>query len=178
MSDDAMTAHGWLRHRVAPLLGADPDDVPLHVDDDGGLSLLRTDLHVSLSHHQAWRALAVSTDGAVGVDVLTVPEDADFVADTALVLSAEEITLVRSEPRALQGAAFAECWVRKEAYAKLRRTGLTAELAMLTFSPESRASSDVAFWSARIDDSCVAVATAGGRSPRVRLHRGADSSVA
>src|SRR2546426_161402 len=104
VGDDGATAHGWVRHRVAPLLGLEPDEVPLHVDDDGGLSLLATDLHVSLSHHQPWRALAVSTNGAVGVDVLTVPEDADFVADTALVLSADEITLVRSEPRARQGA--------------------------------------------------------------------------
>jgi phosphopantetheinyl transferase len=172
------SSHDWLRHLVAPLLAVEPCDVPLHRDADGGLSLPATGLQVSLSHHEAWQALAASFDDAVGVDVLTVPENADFVDATALVLSADEIEWVRTQPRALQGAAFAECWVRKEAYAKLRRTGLTPELPTLTFTPEPSARSDVSFWTAHIDDAYVAVATAASCSGRVRLHRRVDSVAA
>jgi len=169
-SDGPAPAHEWLRERVAPCLGVNPDDVPLHVDRDGGLSLLATDFHVSLSHHRQWRSVALSGDGPVGIDVLAVPEDADFVDDTTLVLSSDEIAWVHSAPREQQGAAFAECWVRKEAYAKLRRTGLTGELSQLTFSPKPISTPDVAFWMARVDDAMVAVATFGARVPEVRLH--------
>ena len=139
--------------------------------------MLATGFHVSLSHHRAWRAVAVSADGPVGVDVLTVPDDADFIDDTALVLSPEEIAWVRSHARAQHGAAFAECWTRKEAYAKLHRTGLIAGLPTLTFRPYPVADRDVAFWTTRVEDAFVAMAAAGALMPPVRLHRRADSLV-
>jgi hypothetical protein len=151
-------AHDWANERIASL-GRVARDASTH----------------SLSHHRDWLALAVSTGEPVGVDALTVPEHADFVSDTALVLSADEIAWVRSEPRVRQGAAFAECWVRNEAYAKMRGTGLTAELAGLTLSPDPSAGVDVGFWTARIEDAMVAVATTGSRESAVRLHHRDDS---
>jgi 4'-phosphopantetheinyl transferase len=124
----------------------------------------------SLSHHREWLAVGVSTAGPLGVDVLTVPPDADFVDDTALVLSADEIDWVRAQPDDRRGVAFAECWTRKEAYAKWRGTGLTADLRDLTLTPESEDES-VAFWVARIAETVVAVATRGPEPPTIRLHR-------
>jgi 4'-phosphopantetheinyl transferase len=166
----AQNSHSWVRERVAELLGGTPESVPLGVDDDGVLSFTTPGRRLNLSHHRDWFALAVSTGEPVGVDVLTVPDDAEFVTDTALVLSREEVELVRSSPRELRGTAFAGCWVRKEAYAKLRRTGLTAGLSGLTFSPAPARAANVAFWTARIEDAMVSVATTGVRAPEVRLH--------
>ena len=110
-------AHEWANERVASL-GVGRDASP-----------------VSLSHHRDWLVVGVSTGEALGVDVLTVPPDADFVGDTALVLSAAEIASVRSSPPTRRGVVFAECWTRKEAYAKLRGTGLTSDLRDMTLTP-------------------------------------------
>lgn len=130
-----LTSHAWLHECLAGLLDMPSADVPLEVDERGVLSVEGTAHQLSLSHHGDWLALAVSTGEAIGVDVLTVPPDADFVDDTALVLSPEEISLVKRCPNERQGTAFALCWVRKEAYAKMRRTGLTSDLAALTLTP-------------------------------------------
>jgi phosphopantetheinyl transferase len=164
--------HTWLRERVAGSLGVEPDDVPLRVDDGGALSLSGMARQLSLSHHRDWLALALSTGEPVGVDVLTVPDGAEFVADTGLVLSPDEIEFVRSSPPARRGAVFAECWVRKEAYAKLRRTGLTAELPGMTLSPVPVRTSGMVFWTARIEDALVSVSTIGSRAPEIRLRSG------
>jgi len=145
-------AHEWANECIATLPGCD-----------------RAGLASSLSHHRDWLAVAVSSDEPLGVDVLTVPPDADFVADTALVLSAAEIDWVRAHPPDERGAAFAECWTRKEAYAKWRGTGLTSDLRELTLTPTSDDAS-VVFWTARIQDALVAIVTRGPDPPRVRMH--------
>jgi 4'-phosphopantetheinyl transferase len=152
------TSHAWLRDCLAALLDLPSTDVPLHVDDCGAPALPGTALQVSLSHHGDWLALAASTSGHVGVDVLTVPADADFVDDTDLVLSPQEITLVKRCPHDRQGTAFALCWARKEAYAKMRRTGLTSELPGVTLTPRVGVRG-VAVWSHQLHDAVVALAT-------------------
>jgi hypothetical protein len=144
-------AHEWANERVSSLRGGD-----------------RQSSSVSISHHRDWLAVGLSTGEALGVDVLTVPADADFVTDTALVLSRDEIALVQSSALDQHGLVFAECWTRKEAYAKLRGTGLTSNLPELTLTPAPDDSS-VAFWTARIGDAFVAVATLGPETPIVQL---------
>jgi len=146
------TAHEWANQRIARLAAATHEDLPS-----------------SLSHHRDWLAVAVSTGERLGVDVLTVPPDADFVDDTALVLSADEIGWVRAHPPDQCGVAFAECWTRKEAYAKWRGTGLTSDLRELTLTPTSDDAS-VVFWTARIQDALVAIVTRGPDPPRVHMH--------
>jgi phosphopantetheinyl transferase len=146
------SAHEWANARSATLQAAD-----------------RERSWSSLSHHRDWLAVGVSTGEPLGVDVLTVPPDADFIGDTALVLSSAEIDWVRAHPPDLRGAAFAECWTRKEAYAKWRGTGLTSDLRDLTLTPESD-DPDVAFWTARIADVSVAIVTGGPAEAEVRVH--------
>jgi phosphopantetheinyl transferase len=123
----------------------------------------------SLSHHRDWLAVGASAGERLGVDVLTVPLDVDFLDDTGLVLSRQEIEWVRAHPPGERGAAFAECWTRKEAFAKLRGTGLTADLRELTLTPDAD-DEDVAFWTAPIGDAFVAVATRGPHPADVRIH--------
>jgi 4'-phosphopantetheinyl transferase len=125
----------------------------------------------SLSHHRDWLAVGVSSAEGLGVDVLVVPSDAEFVDDTALVLSTTEIEWVRAHSVELRGVAFAECWTRKEAYAKWRGTGLTADLRHLTLTPVSD-DATVAFWTVRLGDAFVAVASDGPEPPDVRIHIG------
>ena len=164
-----LTNHGWLHERLAELLELRSPDVPLWVDERGALSVEGTAHQLSFSHHGDWLALAVSTSGAVGVDVLTVPPDADFVDDTALVLSPEEISLVKRCPRDRQGIVFARCWVRKEAYAKMLRTGLTADLAAVTLTPAADAC-DVSFFSRWLPSAALALAADSSTACGVVFH--------
>ncbi|HXY94653.1 MAG TPA: 4'-phosphopantetheinyl transferase superfamily protein [Acidimicrobiia bacterium] len=129
----------------------------------------RSDAPSSLSHHRDWLAIGVSSAERLGVDVLAVPSNADFVNDTALVLSATEIEWIRAHSADLRGVAFAECWTRKEAYAKWRGTGLTADLRCLTLTPVSD-DATVVFWTARVADAFVTVASDGPEPPDVRIH--------
>jgi phosphopantetheinyl transferase len=153
--DGQAVAHEWANERIATL-----------PDGDRGAP-------TSLSHHRDWLAVGVSTSGPLGVDVLTVPPDADFVDDTALVLSTAEIEWVRAHEPERHGVAFAECWTRKEAYAKWRGTGLTADLRDLTLTPVSDDPA-VGFFAAQVGEAFVAVATSGPNPPDVRLHAPAD----
>jgi phosphopantetheinyl transferase len=146
-----LAVHSWV-HQCLP-------GMPLLVDRRGALAPADGAGRLSLSDHGGWVVLAHSADEPVGVDVLAIPPDADFIDDTALVLSGPEIDWVWAHAPDLRGAAFALTWVRKEAYAKLRGTGLTADLARVTLTPDvgpPRAS----FWTGRLPDGVVAVATA------------------
>lgn len=151
--------HGWMRQRVADVLGVPPDRVPLHLDRRGAPVLYGCVNRLGLSHHEDRVALAVSDSEPVGIDILMVPTDASFVGDTGFVLSPAEIHLVRSAVPERRGALFASCWTRKEAYAKLLRTGLTCGLDRLTLTPCTPLTAGAQLWTDRRGGSVVSVAT-------------------
>jgi len=170
-----IVAHHWLHVRLGEFLDIDPADVALRVGSNRALALDGDTRSVSFSHHHSRVALAVSADAPIGVDVLELPEDARFVADTDLVLSSSEIALVRSSSPARQPIAFAHCWTRKEAYGKMRGTGLTADLAELTLTPRAPSQLDASLRSYELRDAVVAVATA---EPTPRTHSDSEATEA
>jgi phosphopantetheinyl transferase len=154
-----MAIHRWMHERVAEVLDVPADRLPLGIDRCGAPALDGFVHQVGLSHHEDRVALAVSDGELVGIDVLTVPTDASFVVDTGLVLSDAEIALVRFAAPERRGPLFAMCWTRKEAYAKLLRTGLTPGLDRLTLTPSAEDTAGARFWTARLGDAVVSVAT-------------------
>lgn len=81
------------------------------------------DVQFSLSHTDGCVAVAVGT-GAVGVDVEKIASADLRIADR--FFTPHEAQWVREN--ASQRAAFYEIWTKKEAYLKMRGTGLTASL--------------------------------------------------
>jgi phosphopantetheinyl transferase len=162
--------HYWVHQRLGALLGLAPADVPLGVDASGAPTVAGTGLHLSLSHHGEWIAMAVSDDAPVGIDVLAIPDDVGYLADTGLVLSPDEIEFVRSSPAARRGSAFAHCWVRKEAYAKAAGVGLlaTEDLAAFSLTPDA-ARPDVSIWSRTLGGVALGIASATPTPPTQRL---------
>jgi 4'-phosphopantetheinyl transferase len=166
-----VAAHRWLHERVGGMLGVAPDVVPIRIATSGALSLEGIPLHLSLSHDGKWLALAVSDHEAVGVDVLTIPPEVDYLSDTRLVLSPDEIGLVRSSPRDRRGRAFAHCWVRKEAYAKLHGVGLLTTEDLAAFSLVPRGDHRKAAVSSReLNGVVVGIASATPVLPTIALH--------
>jgi phosphopantetheinyl transferase len=160
--------HRWLLAHLGDALGVRPDDLALSATASGAPVLREPACAISFSHHHDWLAAAVSDAQPIGLDVLTVPATTDFLPDTASVLSSEEIAYVRSFAREHRGSAFATTWTRKEAYAKLRQTGLTADLPRMTLTPAT--TEPVAFWSDRVAGCFVTVATLGTHAPHVKTH--------
>jgi 4'-phosphopantetheinyl transferase len=156
-----IVAHHWLRVRLGTLFDIAPADVPLRVGSSGALALDGDARSVSFSHHKAHIALAVSADASIGVDVLELPDDTRFVGDTGLVLSSPEIALVRASTPPRRPAVFAHCWTRKEAYGKMRGSGLTADLPAITLTPRAPSQLDASLRSYEFADVVVAVATPG-----------------
>jgi 4'-phosphopantetheinyl transferase len=154
-----VVAHHWLHARLGALLDVALADVPLRIGGSGALALNGDTRSVSFSHHHAHVALAVS-DAAIGVDILELPDDTRWVGDTSLVLSSSEVALVRSSPLARRPTVFAHCWTRKEAFGKMRGTGLTADLATLTLTPQAPSQLDGSVRSYELIDAVVALATA------------------
>lgn len=81
------------------------------------------DVQFSLSHTDGCVAVAVGT-GAVGVDVEKIASADLRIADR--FFTPREAQWIREN--ASQRAAFYEIWTKKEAYLKMRGTGLTASL--------------------------------------------------
>lgn len=154
-----LAIHRWMRACVAEVLGVSADRLPLGIDRCGAPVLAGPVHHLGLSHHEDHVALAMSDGEPVGIDVLTVPTDVRFLADTGLVLSAAEITLVRSAVVERRGPLFATCWTRKEAYAKLLRTGLTHGLDRLTLTPSAERAARARLWTRQLGDAVVSIAT-------------------
>jgi 4'-phosphopantetheinyl transferase len=63
-------------------------------------------------------------DAPVGVDVEVVPRGEDYL-ELMDALEPRERSAVRAAPAAQRAAAFAQCWVRKEAYLKGTGEGLS-----------------------------------------------------
>ncbi|MER6583005.1 4'-phosphopantetheinyl transferase superfamily protein [Nonomuraea sp. NPDC001023] len=80
-------------------------------------------LHVSVSHSEDRVAVAVTTEGPLGVDVEAVP--ADPVDDLArCALTEAELAVLEAFPQEDRYEAFAKVWVRKEAALKATGHGL------------------------------------------------------
>ncbi|MDX5566337.1 4'-phosphopantetheinyl transferase superfamily protein [Streptomyces sp. ID05-04B] len=92
----------------------------------------------SVTHSGALVGVAVSSDGAVGLDVedCEVPVDVEGAARTAL--SGTELAALHALPPAERGPAFLRVWTRKEAVLKALGVGLRMPLRGLEVSsPEA-----------------------------------------
>lgn len=128
-----LAAHGGLRRLLGHYLGMRADEVvfvredcPLCGGPHGRPAVRGGGIHFSLSHSGdlAFVGLAATP---VGVDVEVHPEAevSALVADSLHPREREEFALLPLEDRP---AAFARCWVRKEAYLKGTGEGLVGGL--------------------------------------------------
>ncbi len=113
---DYAFAHDFLRRVLARYLGCEPAAVEIVVDARGKPEVAGRRLCFSLSHSGAAVAVAVTADGAVGVDVEQVREVPDWEAIAACYFPAGE-----------RDGDFLRNWTRMEARAKASGRGLGSE---------------------------------------------------
>jgi len=114
------------RRLLADEFGCAPAEVPLKVDPGGRLGVAGDTVGVSLAHSAGLVAVALSRDGAVGIDL----ERADR-EPTALAwfCSPAERRWLDTLPRADRQTGFVRLWTRKEACLKAAGTGIDRRLS-------------------------------------------------
>ena len=128
-----VVTHVWLRRLLGRLLDMPPASVPLaagacaNCGGPHGKPQLppATGLHFSLSRAGDVALCAVS-GVPVGADIEAVPSGAAYL-ELMSALEPRERSAVRALPEPERAAAFAQCWVRKEAYLKGTGEGLSRE---------------------------------------------------
>jgi len=128
-----------LRLVLGAALDVDPRAVPLATGALGKPRLAGlSELSFNLSHCEGAAAIALTTAGAIGVDV----ECAGRVDEQHLIASrffdASEAETIAGLPRGLAESAFLRCWTAKEAVLKASGVGLTQPLRDVVVDADPR----------------------------------------
>ena len=122
-------AYALHRLLLGHALGVDAADVPLWREQSGRPRVGEGAIHTSISHADAWVALAVSNAGPVGVDIEPLAR-LGMIAEIAgsLCHPQEAAALDGCEPGRRDRELLA-LWVRKEALLKAAGVGLSREMS-------------------------------------------------
>lgn len=129
-TDRDQLALGYSLHRLllAKVLGRDASDVPIGRDAKGCPRLSGSRLTTSLSHADHCVAVAIATEGPVGVDI-ELTERAPVVPEIAeRVCHPSDLVGLAALPGLARDEALLALWVRKEAYLKAAGIGLQREM--------------------------------------------------
>jgi 4'-phosphopantetheinyl transferase len=112
--------------RVLGALTATPaHEVVLRTGDHGKPAIEGAPLHFNLSHSADRAVLAVSTAGALGIDIEAVAPRRPFARLARRFFAGSEIEWFEAHAPADRRAAFYRMWTLKEAYLKALGTGLS-----------------------------------------------------
>lgn len=134
-------AKGATRQILAHYLVAPPRSLIFDTGSFGKPFLRSGELRFNLSHSGEFALLAVAKEMEVGVDVEEIREIEDAAEIAGRMFSAGESRKLRSVLSSeIGGAAFFNCWTRKEAFIKALGEGLSHPLDTfeVTFLPEEK----------------------------------------
>lgn len=126
--DRFVAARGLLRVLLGAALGCPPPSLRFRYNTYGKPALAFDSLRLgfNLSHSDGAALFALAWGREAGVDIERVPLGVDVETLAERFLSAEEAAALRSLPPAGRPDAFAQAWVRCEAYAKALGMGLSS----------------------------------------------------
>jgi 4'-phosphopantetheinyl transferase len=124
-----IAAHGLLRRILGAKLGLHPSAVGFVTGPAGKPELLdaqnQSRLRFSLSYTDGLALIVVTAGCAVGLDVERVREENDLLDLAARFFHSAEQQQLRELAAGKRGELFCVYWTRKEAYVKLRGSGLS-----------------------------------------------------
>ncbi|GAA0467677.1 hypothetical protein Ade02nite_88470 [Paractinoplanes deccanensis] len=156
------------RRLLAAELGCAPADVPLTVAPAGRPGVAGDPVTFSVAHAAGLVAVAVSADGAVGIDL----ESADRPpAAVAWSCSPDERRWLAALPRADRRAGFMRLWTRKEACVKATGAGINRRLADVHCGTGTAGIwRDVSWREAGLAPGYVAAVALRPAAPAIRIH--------
>jgi 4'-phosphopantetheinyl transferase len=125
-----IAARYYLRHIVAPILNANPEDLEFQYGPYGKPLLAgkfeSTGTCFNMSHSHGLALYAVTPGQAVGVDIEKVRPDLDCIKIAERYFSPQEVEALRRLSKDQQRQGFFNCWTRKEAYLKGKGEGFSS----------------------------------------------------
>ncbi len=126
-----------MRRVLAPLIDADPRDVPIEHGGHGKPEIGDHEgLHFNLSHSGDQGLLAVGRRGPIGVDIELARPGRPFRRLARRFFAVPEFDWLDGLPAADLADGFYRLWTLKEAYLKAIGTGLTVSSRAFRFDPE------------------------------------------
>ena len=137
---DFIAAHALLRAMLTYYLDIPSNALRFLIDANGKPSVDprvgSPEVAFNLSHTRGLAAVAVASNGAIGVDVEKIDDaKADFAVAQAYFAPAE-VEMLRRTPAAGRPMCFFRLWTLKEAYIKAIGAGLAAPLDSFAFTLE------------------------------------------
>lgn len=136
-----LATRAWLRSVIGACLNLSPAAVPLEANAHGkpcvAPEVNRAGLQFNLSHCDRLALLAVTAGQDIGVDLQVPLRPAVGTLVARRFCTPDEWEHVQSLPPAMQAAACAEIWTRKEAAGKAVGEGLTSRVFSMAVGPAS-----------------------------------------
>ncbi len=127
-------ASRWLLRKVlGAYTGTTAAQINLRRTDKGKPYLAHSNIHFSLSHSGHWVVLAVSTSGAVGIDIEAAERKRDLAGIAESYYHPQEFAQLQALAGNQQTDYFYRLWTLKEAFFKATGTGISAGLDKIHF---------------------------------------------
>lgn len=129
-----IAARGGLRALLGRYLGTRPGQIRFTYNAFGKPELspgFGNRLRFNLSHSAGLALIAITTDGAIGVDLERIRSQPEYAEIARSVFSAADVDRLNRLPIHLYAEGFLTCWTRNEAYVKARGEGLATPLTSL-----------------------------------------------
>lgn len=126
-----LARRGLLRQLLSRCLQIPPADIEFEYAKHGKPFLASrhgSDISFNLSHSRDLALFVLTRGVEVGIDVEYIQPDFSDLAIPERFFTPREAAMLRAVPEARQPETFFELWVRKEAYVKARRLGLSLPL--------------------------------------------------
>jgi 4'-phosphopantetheinyl transferase len=120
-----LARHGWLRRRLAPYAGVDPQDLRFRLNPFGKPSLSEGPVQFSLSHSDGYALLAVALDRPVGCDIERRDDQFPHREVGRQAFTSREARALDALPAHARARSFFTRWTCKEAYVKACGIGLS-----------------------------------------------------
>ena len=134
--DRFLRGRGYLRRRLAGILGIRISEVELAFGSNGKPGLAGTDVAFNMSHSGDRAVLVTTRGGSVGIDIETLDRRDGLWDDlqglAAICMTQAEQDLLASLPGHQKRRRFLEFWTAKEARMKLTGEGLTLDPATIS----------------------------------------------
>ncbi|MDN5780842.1 MAG: 4'-phosphopantetheinyl transferase superfamily protein [Luteimonas sp.] len=128
--DRALTTLAYACHRLllSTVLECAPPEVPLGRDARGCPVVASGGFHTSLSHAEGLVAIAVSSQGPVGIDIEPAARAGEMGEIAGRVCHPDELAALAGLPAPERERALLSLWVRKEALLKAAGIGMAVEM--------------------------------------------------
>ena len=123
-----ISCRATLRRLLAERMGTSPESLVFEIGPQGKPSLPGSDISFNLSHSGQWFACAISSGGALGMDIERIQPLEDMLGMAQHFFAQAEVERLFAIAQNERTRSFFQCWTRKEAVIKATGEGVSRPL--------------------------------------------------